>query len=99
MAPLMNGEKTIRKKATLAVVSVTDSRAGRKRRNPGAGEAGSCHADRSGLVVTSSPPPKSIRCDGLSRASRSTSMPKISCHAMSNSPPTANTATPASPSP
>ena len=99
MAPVRNGEKTMRKKATPAVATVADRRVGRNWRNPGARLDGSCQAERRGVVVTSSPPPKSTRWDGLMRASRSTSMPNIWCHTMSNIPPKAKRATPARPRP
>ena len=98
-APLRKGESTMKMNATMAVHRVVDSRAGRNSRNPGAWLDGSCQADRSGLVTTSTAPQNRTRCDGLSRASRSTSMPKIWCQTRSKTPPAAKTATPASPRP
>ncbi len=98
-APLRKGESTMKMNATMAVPSVVESRAGRNWRKPGARLDGSCHADRNGLVTTSRAPQNRTRCDGLSRASRSTSMPKIWCQVRSKTPPAAKTNTPASPRP
>jgi hypothetical protein len=72
--------------------------AARQRSRGYAESARDAHHERTGLVSSSTEPTARARCDGLSSAATSTSMPNAWCHAMSPAPASRKITAPRAPS-